>query len=322
MPGQVIAIASGKGGVGKTTTTVNIAVALRQRDKSVALVDADLGMANLATLLGFDPDTTLHDVLAGEATLADALLEEADGFAVLPGGQSLMDFAAADPDELVTIIDTLADQYEYVLVDTGAGLSYEDVSPLSIADQIILVTTPDPTAIGDTAKTRELATMVNAPIRGLVVTHTDDATDPTAIADRIGVELLGTVPRDPIVTESTTAGTPLQAYAPESQPAEAYRRLAAALTTGDDAEPTPTDATDPPASDATPAETDTPQSTADATPSSDTATSEPAAESIPTADDEAPSEASPDTEDSTDSGETKESTSRGGLLGWFSRLFS
>lgn len=325
MPGQVIAVASGKGGVGKTTTTVNLAVALRQRDKSVALVDADLGMANLATLLGFDPDITLHDVLAGQAALTDALLEEADGFAVLPGGQSLKDFAAADPAELTTIIDTLAAQYEYVLVDTGAGLSYEDVSPLSLADQIILVTTPDPTAIGDTAKTLELARMVDAAVLGVVITHTDEATDPTAIADRIGVKLLASIPRDPIVTASTTAGTPLQAHAPESAPAEAYRQLAATLTTSEEAEPTtpeasPDDAatteTDPDA--ASPAEeADTPPDTAPAD-----ATESPAeSESTEAAETDAPSE-STDAEDSTEPTESAESSSRGGLLGWFSRLFS
>ncbi len=330
MPGQVIAIASGKGGVGKTTSTVNLGVALRQRDKTVALVDADLGMANLATLLGFDPETTIHDVLAGQAALTDALLEETDGFAVLPGGQSLMDFAAADPDELTAIIDTLAAQYEYVLIDTGAGLSYEDVSPLSLADQIILVTTPDPTAIGDTAKTLEIAKMVDADVRGLIITHTDDTTNPTAIADRIGVELLGTVPRDQTVTESTVSGTPLQAYAPESAPAEAYQLLAGTLTNSDGAESPPADAPTEDAAttanDASSSEKDTPPTADEAEASTATTaandTEQPADPETGAAEEPPPASESPESAESTDTTESQENSSRGGLLGWFSRLFS
>lgn len=192
----------------------------------MALVDADLGMANLATLLGVEVGPTIHNVLAGEASLDSAVIENAEGFTILPGATSLDAFASASPDQLEDALHSLAETHDYVLVDTGAGLSYEDVSPLAVTDSVILVTTPDPTAIIDTSKTIELAELLDTPIRGVVVTHVAAETDPDEIADELGVPLLGAIPQSDAVTESTTAGTPLLAFAQESDAADAYRRLA------------------------------------------------------------------------------------------------
>lgn len=237
MTGQILAVASGKGGVGKTTTVINLGVALREQEYSVALVDADLGMANLATLLGVDVGPTIHNVLAGEASLDAAIIKNAEGFSILPGATSLDAFANASPDRLEDTLESLADDHDYVLVDTGAGLSYEDVSPLAITDAVILVTTPDPTAIIDTSKTVELAEMLETPIRGVVVTHVDAETEPDTIADRLGVPLLGEIPRSDSVTESVTSATPLRAFAPESEATNAYLQLAETIT--DDTRPEP-----------------------------------------------------------------------------------
>ncbi len=229
MAGQVYAVASGKGGVGKTTTVVNLGVVLRRANHSVALVDADLGMANLAALLGVDGDPTLHDVLAGESTVEEALVEEAKGFALLPGSRDLMEYPDADPRGLGDVLETLAGAYEFVLVDTGAGMSHEDVLPLGLADGVVLVTTPDPAAMGDTAKTAELAGLAGGDVLGLVVNQATQGTDGKHVAGEVGVELLGVVPFDPAVRESTASGRPLEGEAPDSPAAVAYRELAATL---------------------------------------------------------------------------------------------
>lgn len=252
MPGDVYAVASGKGGVGKTTTVVNLGVVLRRANHSVALVDADLGMANLGTVLGVEGEATIHDVLSGEATLDEALVEEAAGFAVLVGSRDLASYPDADPAGLKGIIGTLSERYDVVLVDTGAGISYEDVLPLGLVDGVILVTTPDPAAVGDTTKTAQLTGLSSGVVEGLVVTHAGPTTDATHIASQIGVELLGVIPHDSAVRESTAAGRPLEAMAPDSPGAAAYRELASTLrgeavapppevtgTTADDAESTP-----------------------------------------------------------------------------------
>lgn len=229
MAGQVYAVASGKGGVGKTTTVVNLGVVLRRADHTVALVDADLGMANLGTMLGVDGEATLHDVLAGEVGVEEAVVEEAPGFGVLAGSPDLTSYPDADPRELRGVLETLAESYDYVLVDTGAGMSHEDVLPLGLADQVLLVTTPEPAAIGDTRKTADLADLAAGDLAGLVVTMADEATDAKYVASQVGVELLGVIPFDATVRKSTASATPLEGLDPDSPAATAYRELAARI---------------------------------------------------------------------------------------------
>lgn len=230
MTGRVYALASGKGGVGKTTTTLNLGVTLRSAGHSVALVDADLGMANLATVLDIEHETTLHDVLAGDATIREALSEEVTGFAVLPGTRELSGFAAAEPEKLGSVLEALAKSYEYVLVDTGGTLSYEDVLPLGMVDEILLVTTSDAAAVGDTGKTMELADLVGGDVRGVVVNQSVEAVEPETVADELETTLLATVPQDQNVAESTIAGRPIKAHAPDSPASKAFDQLAASIS--------------------------------------------------------------------------------------------
>ena len=236
MSGDVVTVTSGKGGVGKTTTAVNLAVGLRQRGHPVVVVDADLGMPNVARFFDLEAERSVHDVLAGEADVEDALVELAEGLAVLAGDESLEGFANADPAALEGVVETLADRYRYVLVDTGGGLTYEGLLPLELGDETVLVSSPDPAAVGDTTKSRELAERLDVPVRGAVVTHATGDTDPEDVADEIGVDLLGAVPLEPAVHDSTAEGVPVAAYAPDSGAAEAYDRIAAAMA--DDAEAT------------------------------------------------------------------------------------
>lgn len=252
MGGVVYAVTSGKGGVGKTTTAVSLAVALRQRGHAVAVVDADLGMPNVASVLDLEADVTLHDLLAAadgaawagvsadidgtapgavdDRSVAGAVVELADGLGVLAGDATLEGYAAAEPTGLAAVVDALADRYDCVLLDTGGGLSYEGVLPLELSDAAILVTAPDPAAVADTAKSRELAARLDVPVAGVVVTRTTDGNDPAELAGRLGVDLLGAIPFDPAVTECATAGVPLATHAPDGAATEAYGRVAGALS--------------------------------------------------------------------------------------------
>ena len=228
----VYAIASGKGGVGKTTTTVNLGTALAQAGKRVAIVDADLGMANLAGFVSLTPDsTTLHDVLSGDASLEDATYRITENIVAVPSGTSLDEYADTTPEGLREVVAELRDGFDYVFLDVGAGVSHETVLPLGLADAVVLVSTPEPAAVHDSKKTLELTERAGGEVAGLVVTRTRPESDVSyeEIAARLEVPLLGTVPEDPSARDSVYAGTPLVVYEPDGPAAVAYRRLAADL---------------------------------------------------------------------------------------------
>ncbi|SFR89761.1 septum site-determining protein MinD [Halomicrobium zhouii] len=221
MAGYVCTIAGGKGGVGKTTTAVNVGAALQEKGHDVVVVDADLGMANLGAMLGIDHATSLHEILAGDAAVSEALTDAPGGLTIIPGEQSLDAFADADPAKLRQVIKTLRNAYDVVMIDTGAGLSHEVAVPLGLADGIVLVTTPDDVAVGDTVKTAQLADRIDGDVIGAVLNRVTRHTDVAEIQDRLGFQLLAVVPDD----QKATSEEPLVVNTPESPAAEAFRLL-------------------------------------------------------------------------------------------------
>ncbi|WP_256296136.1 cell division ATPase MinD [Haloarchaeobius salinus] len=239
----VYAIASGKGGVGKTTTTVNLGTALAGAGNRVVIVDVDLGMANLAGFVSLSPeDTTLHQVLAGEADVTDATYELADGIWAVPSGIELDSYASVKTENLREVVAELREQFDYVLLDVGAGVSHETVLPLGLADAVVLVSTPEPASVQDAQKTRDLADRAGGTIAGVVLTRTRPSgdIDHEGIAEKLDVPLLVTIPEDPTVRESVYAGTPLVVHEPKSPASRAYRYLAARLVGEADPEDRPT----------------------------------------------------------------------------------
>ncbi|MEF8786147.1 MAG: AAA family ATPase [Haloarculaceae archaeon] len=225
MAGYVCTIAGGKGGVGKTTTAVNIGAALEENGHDTVVVDADLGMANLGAMLGIEYDSSLHEILAGNATVSEGLTDAQGGVTIIPGEQSLEAFAEADPAKLRKVIKTLRNAYDVVLIDTGAGLSHETTVPLGLADGILLVTTPDDVAVADTVKTADLAGRVDGEIIGGLVCRVTRNTDVEHIAEQFEFPTLGVIPADLEATENE----PLVLTAPDSEAADAYRQLTAVL---------------------------------------------------------------------------------------------
>ena len=267
--GRVYAVVSAKGGVGKTTTAANLAAALAAAGPRVAVVDGDLGMANLAGALGVEVgEVTLHDVLAGDDGAPDdagagidaAIHEGPHGLAVVPGSPALDAFSRADPERLESVLDDLAAAYDYVVLDTGAGLSTDTVAPLTFVDEILLVSTPTRDALGDTDKTRQVAEQLGVTVAGAALLRADPAAaESDAVVESLDVGVLGTVPDAAEIRRASEAGEPLTTFAPGGPAAAAFASLAAALTgehvaapTADDGDAAPDAAVAPADGDAAP----------------------------------------------------------------------
>ncbi|WP_049969245.1 cell division ATPase MinD [Haladaptatus cibarius] len=232
MTGTVYAVASGKGGVGKTTTAINLGAMLASAEHEVIVVDTDLGMANVEGYLDFEPtNSTLHEVLAGEATVEDSIYEAPGDIHVLPSSTDIHAFAQSQTAKLQQVVAQLREEYEYVLLDTGAGISYDTILPLSLSDGVLLVTTPDVAAVRDTAKTAELTVRVEGTVRGAVLTHrSNDILNADDVEGTLDTDVLTVVPDDETVPMGIDAGRPLAMFAPTSPAATAYRELADILT--------------------------------------------------------------------------------------------
>jgi flagellar biosynthesis protein FlhG len=149
---QTIAITSGKGGVGKTNLSVNLSAVLAAMKRRVVLIDADLGLANADILCNVQPRFNLAHVVAGQRRLAEVMMPVPGGFSLIPGASGLAkmaDLAETDRRRIVTDLDSVAENADVLIIDTGAGIGRNVLSFTSSADHVVIVTTPEPTAITD-----------------------------------------------------------------------------------------------------------------------------------------------------------------------------
>ena len=237
---RVVAVTSGKGGVGKTNVTANLAVALAHLGRRVMVLDADVGLGNLDVLLGLTPPYSLADVLSGQRRLRDVLFPGPGGISVLPAGCGFQNLTALSDHqirELQSEMDELQDETDVLLIDTGAGIGRNVTSFATMAQDIIVVATPEPTSLTDAyALMKVLSTQYGERRFRLLVSMTRTATDGrdvyqklSLVAERflhISIDFLGSIPYDPRLTEAVCQQRPLVELYPQSKAAQAFLGLA------------------------------------------------------------------------------------------------
>lgn len=149
---RIITVSSGKGGVGKTNFTVNLGIALAKMGKKITIIDADLGLANVDVMFGIVTKYNLSNVIKGEITVQDSIVKGPYDINIISGGSGIMDLIDLESNQLEKLIHSLSyfnTISDYILIDTGAGLSKSVLSFVDAASDIIVVITPDPTSITD-----------------------------------------------------------------------------------------------------------------------------------------------------------------------------
>jgi len=228
-----IAVASGKGGTGKTTISANLAVALAKFGKDVIVLDADIALANLELVLGIEgKGKTLNDVLAGNASIEEAIYEGPAGVKVVPAGISLDAFRKVRPEKLEEILRKLHEMAEIIIIDCPAGIGKEALTAIFAAENLILVVNPEISSIADALKIIAIAKRLDTRVLGAIINRTmkeDSELSSTAIATILEIPILGVVPEDPNVRKCAAFGEPIVIKYPDSPAAQAIMEIAAKL---------------------------------------------------------------------------------------------
>ena len=248
---RIIAVTSGKGGVGKTFLSANLATALTRRGQRVLVLDADLGLANLDVVLNLHPKITLHDVFTGKSTLEDAVIQTPGGFDALLAGSGMVEYSRLTPEvrnQFLSVIQALTPKYDVVLLDTGAGISDVVLFSISLASEVLVVATPEPTSLTDAyAAIKVLAMQQKRQHVRMVINQAARAGDGRAITSQLQQVLdrfvstesgrplrlihMGDIPADPSVREAVMRRQLLLLQTPGCPAALAIAQLANKIET-------------------------------------------------------------------------------------------
>jgi septum site-determining protein MinD len=231
--GRIIAISSGKGGVGKTTLVANLSAALAQYGKSVIAVDANLTTSNLGLHLGIPLyPKTLQDVLRGKIRIKDAIYHHSAGFKVLPADLSVKKILIPKKNEFMDVFYDLAEKVDFVIIDSAAGLGREAKAAIEAADEVITITNPEMPALIDALKLGKIADKFGTRNLGVVINRVrNEKHEPSdeEIRDFLGLPLLGKIQDDHHVRVSIAKKVPVVIHKPNSKAAKQIKAIAARL---------------------------------------------------------------------------------------------
>jgi flagellar biosynthesis protein FlhG len=242
--GAVLAITSGKGGVGKTSVTVNVAAALARAGHRVGVLDADLGLGNVDVMLGLTAGAHLGDVLGGDKTLGEIIVQAPGDFQVIPAGsgiRALTSLSGPQWQRLASVVAEASAGLDFLLLDTAPGISDHVIGLAALTDRVLVVTSYEPTAIVDAYAIIKLLSTANPDCEiGVVVNAARDEEQgelvfqqlATAAARFLGITLRydGFIVRDQTVTDSVLDQRPVVNRMPDAPASRCFRRLALRLT--------------------------------------------------------------------------------------------
>jgi len=243
MPGKTILFTSGKGGVGKTTSTANIGVALAAQDPNIniCMIDMDIGLRNLDIQLGLENRIVYNivDVVEGACKLRQALVKDKrlPNLALLPAAQT-RDKSAVSPEQMSGLVNELREMFDLILIDSPAGIEQGFHNSVAAADEAIVITTPEMSAVRDADRVIGLLEAHQKKINCWLVINrlraamiqSNDMMSVNDVMEILGIKLLGVIPEDERIIVSTNKGEPLSLVPKNNGAGQAYRNIAQRLT--------------------------------------------------------------------------------------------
>lgn len=212
---RVISFTSGKGGVGKTNSLINIGLALVNEGRRVLILDADLGLANVDILLGLTPKYTLEDLLYNQKNIEDIIIESENGLSVIPAGSGVLSLLNLDANKkslIISEVERIAKDYDYLLIDTGAGISDDVLFFNTVAMEVVCVINSEPTSLTDTYSLIKVLSQRGEKDFSILVNNVKNETEAKnaykklfmAVEKflRVKLKYVGFIPSDPIVNEA------------------------------------------------------------------------------------------------------------------------
>ena len=230
---RIIVVTSGKGGVGKTTTAINLGAAINNFGKDALIIDGNISTPNVGVHFGSpEVPVSLNHVLSKKADAFEAVYEHDSGLKIIPSSLSMSESTKTRPEKLKDFRKEFSDLSDYIIVDSAAGLGDEAISALDLAEEVIIVTNPEMPAITDALKTIKMAQDKDKKVVGVIMSRIRNdrlEMEPETVKEMLEIPILGMIPEDLTIKDSLIQKDAVIHTHPKSKAARAYKEIAAKI---------------------------------------------------------------------------------------------